>query len=38
MKTSFTKAPNVLHGMGLTHLSKNKRAIQELAGKGMASE
>ena len=32
----FTKAQNVLHGMGLTHLSKNKRAIQELTEKGMA--
>ena len=27
----FTKAPNVLRGMGLTHLSKNETAIQELA-------
>ena len=26
----FTKAPNVLRGMGLTHLSKNKSAIKEL--------
>jgi lactoylglutathione lyase len=34
----FTKAPNVLRGMGLTHLSKNKRAIQELTEKGMAPE
>jgi lactoylglutathione lyase len=32
----FTKAPNVLRGMGLAHLSKNKRAIKELAEKGMA--
>src|SRR5262245_14875651 len=31
----FTKAPNVLRGMGLTHLSKNERALKELAGKGM---
>jgi len=31
----FTKAPNVLRGMGLTHLSKNKQAIRELAAKGM---
>ena len=23
----FTKAPNVLRGMGLTHLSKNERAL-----------
>jgi lactoylglutathione lyase len=32
----FTKAPNVLRGMGLSHLSKNKTAIKELIGKGMA--
>ena len=34
----FTKAPNVLRGMGLSHLPKNKRAIKELAEKGMAPE
>ena len=32
----FTKAPNVLQGMGLTHLSKNATAIKELSDKGMA--
>src|SRR5215475_3941807 len=32
----FTKAPNVLRGMGLAHLSKNERAIKELTDKGMA--
>ena len=32
----FTKAPNVLHGMGLAHLSKNDSAIKELTDKGMA--
>src|SRR5919106_3395800 len=32
----FTKAPNVLRGMGLTHLSKNQRATKELTEKGMA--
>ncbi len=32
----FTKAPNVLRGMGLAHLSKNKNAIKELKDKGMA--
>src|SRR5205809_7533240 len=32
----FTKAPNVLRGMGLAHLSKNKKATKELADKGMA--
>jgi catechol 2,3-dioxygenase-like lactoylglutathione lyase family enzyme len=32
----FIKAPNVLRGMGLSHLSKNEQAIKELADKGMA--
>ena len=32
----FTKAPNVLRGMGLTHLTKNESARKELAEKGMA--
>jgi lactoylglutathione lyase len=32
----FTKAPNVLRGMGLTHLTKNEQAKKELAEKGMA--
>src|SRR5436190_5856089 len=32
----FTKAANVLRGMGLAHLSKNKTAIKELTDKGMA--
>ena len=34
----FTKAPNVLRGMGLTHLIKNESAKKELAKKGMALE
>jgi predicted enzyme related to lactoylglutathione lyase len=34
----FTKAPNVLRGMGLAHLAKNEKAINELAEKGMAPE
>jgi predicted enzyme related to lactoylglutathione lyase len=34
----FTKAPNVLRGMGLMHLSKNDKAKKELAAKGMALE
>ena len=34
----FTKAPNVLRGMGLAHLTKNEKAIEELTGKGMAPE
>ena len=32
----FTKAPNVLRGMGLADLSKNQTAIKELTDKGMA--
>jgi predicted enzyme related to lactoylglutathione lyase len=32
----FTKAANVLRGMGLTHLAKNENAKKELAEKGMA--
>ena len=32
----FSKAPNVLRGMRLTHLSKNAQAMKELAEKGMA--
>jgi len=32
----FTKAQNVLRGMGLEQLSKNEKAKQELAKKGMA--
>jgi lactoylglutathione lyase len=34
----FTKAPNVLRGMGLSHLAKNEDAIRELRDKGMAPE
>ena len=34
----FTKAPNVLRGMGLMHLTKNEKAKKELAEKGMAHE
>ena len=32
----FTKAPNVLRGMGLADLAKSETAIKELADKGMA--
>src|SRR5215469_11665926 len=32
----FSKAPNVLRGMGLTQLAKNESAKKELAEKGMA--
>jgi predicted enzyme related to lactoylglutathione lyase len=32
----FTKAPNVLRGMGLDRLPKTESAIRELAEKGMA--
>jgi len=31
----FTKAPHVLVGMGLTHLSKTDEALKELRDKGM---
>jgi lactoylglutathione lyase len=31
----FSKAPNVLRGMGLSHLPKNAKAIKELTEKGM---
>ncbi len=34
----FTKAPNVLRGMGLAHLTKNASAKKELAKKGMTVE
>jgi len=34
----FTKAPNVLRGMGLMHMAKNEKAKKELADKGMALE
>jgi lactoylglutathione lyase len=34
----FTKAPNVLRGMGLRDLSKNDSALKELSAKGMAPE
>jgi predicted enzyme related to lactoylglutathione lyase len=34
----FSKAPNVLRGMGLMHLSKNAQAIKELTEKGMAPD
>ena len=34
----FTKAPNVLRGMGLEHLTKTEKAIEELTEKGMAPE
>ena len=33
----FTKAPNVLRGMGLSQLPKNEKATKELIDKGMAS-
>ena len=32
----FTKAPNVLRGMGLANLSKSETAVKELAAKNMA--
>jgi lactoylglutathione lyase len=32
----FTKAPNILRGMGLANLSKSETAVEELAAKNMA--
>jgi lactoylglutathione lyase len=34
----FSKAPNVLRGMGLAHVSKSAKAIKELTEKGMAPD
>jgi lactoylglutathione lyase len=34
----FSKAPNVLRGMGMAHLSKSAKALKELADKGMAPD
>lgn len=34
----FTKAPNVLRGMQLSHLPKNENAMKELRDKGMAPD
>ncbi len=34
----FSKAPNVLRGMGLERLEKNENAIKELTERGMAPE
>jgi lactoylglutathione lyase len=34
----FSKAPHVLRGMGMEHLSKTAEAIKELADKGMAPD
>jgi len=34
----FTKAPDVLRGMGLDHLKKTSEALDELARKGMAPD
>jgi lactoylglutathione lyase len=34
----FTKAPHVLRGIGLSHLSKNESAKRQLAKKSMSLE
>ena len=34
----FTKAPEVLRGMGLGHLRKTDNALEELRKKGLAPE
>lgn len=37
-EVQFTKAPEVLRGMGLGHLRKSESALNELRGKGMAPD
>lgn len=34
----FTKAPHILRGMGIENIEKNQKALDELAGKGMAPD
>ncbi len=34
----FTKAPNVLRGMSLAHISKTRKAVKQLSDKGMAPD
>ena len=34
----FTKAPEILRGMGLDHLDKSEKALEELRKKGLAPE
>ena len=34
----FTKAPHILRGMGLGHLKKTEKALEELRRKGLAPE
>ena len=34
----FTKAPNVLRGMGMSELEKNENAVKQLTEKGMAPD
>ena len=34
----FTKAPHILRGMGVGHLQKSQKALDELAKKGMAPD
>ena len=34
----FTKAPEILEGMGLDHLKKSEKALEELRKKGLAPE
>jgi lactoylglutathione lyase len=37
-EVQFTKAPHVLRGMGLGHLRKTERAMEELRRKGLAPD
>jgi hypothetical protein len=38
LNVQFSKAPNVLRGIGLAHLAKNAKAIKEVAEKGTAPD
>ena len=37
-EVQFTKAPHILRGMGLGHLRKTERALEELRKKGLAPD
>jgi lactoylglutathione lyase len=37
-EVQFTKAPHILRGMGLGHLRKTERAMEELRNKGLAPD
>ena len=37
-EVQFTKAPHILRGMGLEHLKKTEKAVEELRRKGLAPD